>query len=1075
MKNPFPGPQPYRADDRNRFFGRDDLSYRLRAAILAYRCVTVYGPSGAGKSSLLQASVFPQLIDEHDIRVLRIDAWPESEEPIRWLARAMYEAIGLGDVPADIEARDAVFRAANGATRGSSRLFIIHLDQLEQLLFSSRSSLETTPFFECLEELLDKPLRMLHVVISLREDYLGRFRSRLQDMERMTEHGFRVGPFSVAELTEAVVASAAVGDPGQTWSSAEMGQLMMQVRVPGQAATEDAEAQSAYAQIICRALFHERAQEKTVEVATAETILRGYLESTLAALGPLRQAAQELLEDHLVSADGSRTLRTEKELAQLAQSSEIESICKHLEQSAILRAEEHHGSRYFEIGHDWLARRVFEGRKAREQEKAIMRERQAAQARFVKMRRHRLIFAVTAIMAGAFAVWAKKQEMRAQAETREAQALRVEAEAQRAMAERQALNSRNAMRIAIARQLRESSPTAALSLLREIEPAEIPRAWEAVTLGTLNQGIAEHVFKTEALVVAMEPSVDGKYLFLSMRNNSIMKWKTDGTEAPVLQKTPAGVFISTAFNRFSARSSDKLSIQVWDPLGNRDPFVLLPHHGIPLSMAFSPNHERLAVAFLDHAIKVFYVDESHSPLVLHGNDEMPVRQIVWSPDGERILSVDARDRVFVWSLNDKKPPIEIRSAEHKIGTAAWSPDGKRLVLPGLQGVNLANADGTGESIVIHDEHAPATAAAFSPDGKRIATGSEDGTVVIRNADGTGDLLTRTSSGGAVTSIVWRPDNERVYASQYDGNVRVWRGPANSSSREPRNDQGRVFSPDGKRFLTLSGKEIHIGGMEKPVHLKLGIEFRTAEWSPDGRRIVTTADDFIVRVWNAQTEEKPFEFRGHLAQVNHASFSPDGAFVVSSSDDMRVLLWNTNESGPVAEFDGHMAPVQWAVFSADGKRIASASSDATVRIWNADHTGNPVVLADHEKPVMSVAWSPDHQRIASASLDGTVRIWSADGAGAPIVFRASGAPLTHVTWSSNGHRIVASLMDKTIRVWEDLEPPRGVDDPRLWTATTYCMPPDMRQTLGFTEEQSQKDLVLCEKRIAKAWNWQQGDP
>jgi ABC-type transporter Mla maintaining outer membrane lipid asymmetry ATPase subunit MlaF len=60
-KNPFPGPQPYRAVDRHRFFGRDEVAWTLADSILAQRCVTVFGPSGAGKSSLMQAAVIPSL------------------------------------------------------------------------------------------------------------------------------------------------------------------------------------------------------------------------------------------------------------------------------------------------------------------------------------------------------------------------------------------------------------------------------------------------------------------------------------------------------------------------------------------------------------------------------------------------------------------------------------------------------------------------------------------------------------------------------------------------------------------------------------------------------------------------------------------------------------------------------------------------------------------------------------------------------------------------------------------------------------------------------------------------------
>src|SRR5262245_49127871 len=115
--NPFPGPKPYRAADRAQFFGRDDVSYRLSQLVLASRCVTVHGPSGAGKSSLLQASVLPRLVESHEARVVRVDGWPEREDPTRWLAQAMYAGLGYGDPPGDLAPKDAVLGAMKRAAR----------------------------------------------------------------------------------------------------------------------------------------------------------------------------------------------------------------------------------------------------------------------------------------------------------------------------------------------------------------------------------------------------------------------------------------------------------------------------------------------------------------------------------------------------------------------------------------------------------------------------------------------------------------------------------------------------------------------------------------------------------------------------------------------------------------------------------------------------------------------------------------------------------------------------------------------------------------------------------------------
>jgi hypothetical protein len=372
IENPFPGPRPYRRlADCARFFGREDMSRSLESSILANRCVTVYGPSGAGKSSLMRASVIPTLIASYEIRVVRIDGWPEREEPTAWLASALHTDLRQGEPPEGVTPFEAVLDSAKRAVRGSSRLVLVHLDQVEQLLYPDRESKEIDDFFDCLQELVDLPLRTVRVVISLREDYLGRFRDRLRDRKQLINHGFRVRPMTVGELTEAVCRLAAVGTPSLTWSADEMHALMLQVRVPGQAATDAAEAQAAYAQIVCRSLFQRQAEGKAAPGGAddAEPILHGYLEESLSRLEPLREMAQRLLEDQLITSDGGRTLRTEKELRQAMPAGDLSVILVALEQAAILHAEEHHGSRYFEIGHDWLARRVFEQRRTREEQK----------------------------------------------------------------------------------------------------------------------------------------------------------------------------------------------------------------------------------------------------------------------------------------------------------------------------------------------------------------------------------------------------------------------------------------------------------------------------------------------------------------------------------------------------------------------------------------------------------------------------------------------------------------------------------------------------------------------------------
>src|SRR5262249_17710365 len=147
---------------------------------------------------------------------------------------------------------DAVLDAAKRAARGSSRLMIVCLDQVEQLLYVDRPSEPAEALLVCLEDLLDLPLRPVRVILSLREDCLGRFLDMLRGRLRMLEQYFRVVPFTVEEMADIACRIARNGVPPQEWSPAELLPLMMEMRVHEQAATPRAEVRLRYAQGFCK-------------------------------------------------------------------------------------------------------------------------------------------------------------------------------------------------------------------------------------------------------------------------------------------------------------------------------------------------------------------------------------------------------------------------------------------------------------------------------------------------------------------------------------------------------------------------------------------------------------------------------------------------------------------------------------------------------------------------------------------------------------------------------------------------------------------------------------------------------
>jgi WD40 repeat protein len=138
--------------------------------------------------------------------------------------------------------------------------------------------------------------------------------------------------------------------------------------------------------------------------------------------------------------------------------------------------------------------------------------------------------------------------------------------------------------------------------------------------------------------------------------------------------------------------------------------------------------------------------------------------------------------------------------------------------------------------------------------------------------------------------------------------------------------------------------------------------------------VTASRDNTARLWDAASGKQIAEPMIHEDTVNSAQFSPDGQRVVTASVDRTARLWDVASGEPIGEPMRHEDTVYSAQFSPDGQRIVTASNDKTARLWDAASgkaIGEPM---KHESFVNSAQFSPDGQRIVTTSNDKTARLW-----------------------------------------------------------------------------------------------------
>jgi dipeptidyl aminopeptidase/acylaminoacyl peptidase len=113
---------------------------------------------------------------------------------------------------------------------------------------------------------------------------------------------------------------------------------------------------------------------------------------------------------------------------------------------------------------------------------------------------------------------------------------------------------------------------------------------------------------------------------------------------------------------------------------------------------------------------------------------------------------------------------------------------------------------------------------------------------------------------------------------------------------------------------------------------------SAQFSPDGKRVVTASEDNTARVWDAQTGQALVGHLKHNGEVISAQFSPDGKRIVTASQDGTARVWDAQSGQPLTEPMKHNGWVYSAQFSPDGKRIVTASGDNTARVWDIAPSG-----------------------------------------------------------------------------------------------------------------------------------------
>jgi WD40 repeat protein len=1059
--------------DSARFFGRAAATEELLLRVLSVHLLLQFAPSGVGKTSLLNAGLFPRL-REHNLFpfVVRLN---DGEETLVQATRRSLEdaarnnALWQPVIPPDAESFGQLLAQVQLWDRELLLLTpVVVFDQFEEI-FTLRDEPFRRSFAEqvgavSLRQTLQADgaaipggcLSNTKVVISLREEYLGKLDEFSGDIPELFHERLRLAPLTTAEAIEAIVEPAKLSGDGWLSPPFEFSEecLHRLIDFIDGASEKLRLIEPSTLQLVCRraeAIAAARADNcgSTPRLEFSDfggvvgltSLVENFFVDELSKQSDgaaTARRARRMFERGLINADGRRLMLEEGEIER--RYDVPPGLLGRLVESRLLRREPRNESVFYEISHDRLA-------------DAIAKTRAAELPRWVWPTIWGGVAVLAILVLSMLALVLRGQVVLASDARRSAESREL---ANRALLHTELNPARGAHVALKALELDSKSVEADAALRQSMAMLEFARLEHVIHLGErivrarlTREGA--HIVATGRdkvwLIDANDPTHVERELPVEQhlrdswwlaRASMFVTWREDGhvalrrADGSTLQDIGCagdGNFTSALAlspdERYIAAGCYSGEVRLWEVIGSGVRSV----SGLEVTamnitaLAFSADSRFLAVGNALGEAMSWDIARGQSCIGRPEGDMLStplkhsaaIRAIAFDSSHPSLLATASDDKTAtIWGLDLEA--CRLVEEDHALYHPALRFEHERLVT----NVRLLQRDGRPLLMTVSDTRVrfwPSTSrsetyahgdwvldADVSEDGELAISASNDGTAGVwwTRSAGTPVAVLR-GHGNAVTGAFFTRD-KRAVTSSGDGSLRIWQ------LHPPRVLHWRdgwvlsaAFDGSGSRVLVCGekgsrGTNCSIGDLTDGAALEL----RDLE--------STAADAAATASWS---------FDGTLVAARFYSYGADGL--------SHLVVWNTASLGEVTP--RWLSAGDWheLTFSAGGNEFVTLGSGGSVAVWSQS-------ALQEEKPMPRVSLEPKDGRSGGSSspdgrwlatIDGaSVSLYSIDQAalpattapGAPRVLDGHRGDIRTATFSADSRWLVTASNDGTARVW-----------------------------------------------------------
>jgi WD40 repeat protein len=358
--------------------------------------------------------------------------------------------------------------------------------------------------------------------------------------------------------------------------------------------------------------------------------------------------------------------------------------------------------------------------------------------------------------------------------------------------------------------------------------------------------------------------------------------------------------------------------------------------------ALSPDGRQALTGADDKTARIWELDSGKELQRMVGlGDE--VGALAFVADGRGIVSVSKAGMAWQWDTESGKALLRTMAPVKQVGPPttgggryAWpvvlSPDGRRVLLAGIQGVNGVWDVQTGKQIDILDQKPDVSIsdADFSPDGSKMLTASRGPEFSLWDVQTGKEVRHFTVNPGwrprflypegdyrdGVIHLALSPDGHRALTSDSEGSTRLWNVDTGNQVRvikvKTLQNLSVGFSPDSRKMITEN-----VDGSATLRDVKWGGDLQhfgkaaRSSFSADGRRVLMGGS-----VWDVETGKELRHFAQALGAESYGTLSPDGRRVLLGGGDGATWLWDVDTGRELARLYG-FKDGSWAVVDPEG--------------------------------------------------------------------------------------------------------------------------------------------------------------